>query len=108
VEEGLAFAEETDERLCEVQQHRVKGDLLLKQGDVTRAEASFRRAIEVAREREAKSLELLATVDLCRLWQRKGRREGAREALAEIYGWFTEGFDSPYLKEAEALLVELS
>jgi predicted ATPase len=108
VEEGLAFAEETGERLYEVQLHRVKGDLLLMQGDVTRAEASFRRAIEVAREQEAKSFELLATVDLCRLWQSEGRREGARQALAEIYGWFTEGFDSPCLKEAEALLVELS
>jgi adenylate cyclase len=108
VEEGLAFAEETGERYCEVQLHRVKGRLLLMQGDVTRAEASFQKAVEVAREQEAKSLELLATVDLCRLWQRQGKREDARQALAEIYGWFSEGFDSPYLEDAEALLAELS
>jgi DNA-binding SARP family transcriptional activator/predicted ATPase len=108
VEEGLAFGEETGERYCEVQLHRVKGDLLLMQGDVTRAEASFRKAIEVARKQEAKSLELLATMDLCQLWQRKGKREEARQTLAEIYRWFTEGFDSPYLKEAQALLAELS
>lgn len=108
MEEGLALAEETDEHYFEVELHRVKGRLLLMQGDVTRAEASFRRAVEVARAQEAKSLELLATVDLCRLWQRQGKREDARQALAEIYGWFSEGFDSPYLKEAEALLVELS
>jgi hypothetical protein len=77
------------------------------QGDFARAEISFRKAIEVAREQEAKSWNLLAAVDLCWLWQRQGKREEARQTLAEIYGWFTEGFDSPYLKEAEALLAEL-
>jgi DNA-binding SARP family transcriptional activator/predicted ATPase len=108
VEEALAFAEATGERLYEVQLHRVKGALLLMQGDGARAEASFQEAVEVARRQKAKSLELLATMDLCQLWQRKGKREDARQTLVEINGWFTEGFDSPYLKEAEALLAELS
>jgi predicted ATPase len=78
------------------------------QGDDTEAEASFRHAIEVARDQSAKSWELRATTGLARLWQEQGRLDEAREMLAEVYGWFTEGFDTPDLKEAEALLRELS
>jgi predicted ATPase len=64
-------------------------------------------AIEIARRRSAKSLELRAVVSLSRLWQQQGKREEARRMLAEIYGWFTEGFDTADLQEAKALLEEL-
>jgi predicted ATPase len=106
--EALAMVEETDERYCEAELYRLKGQLLLAQGDDAEAEASFRRAIEVARRQSAKSWELRAAVSLARLWQQQGRIVEARQMLAEIYGWFTEGFGTPGLKEAEALLEELS
>lgn len=67
----------------------------------------FLKAIEIARRQQAKSLELRATMSLARLWQRQGKREDARQRLAEIYGWFTEGFDTKDLQEAKALLTEL-
>ena len=70
--------------------------------------ACFRHAIEVACQQDAKSWELRATMSLCRLWQKQGKGEEARQILAEIYGWFSEGFDTPDLKEAKALLDELS
>ena len=72
------------------------------------AEACFLKAIEIARQQQAKSLELRAVMSLARLWQQRGKREEARQMLAEIYGWFTEGFDTADLKEAKALLEELS
>jgi predicted ATPase len=106
--EGLAFVGGTRERFYEAETHRLQGELLLMQGNEAEAEASFDRAIEVARRQQAKSWELRATVSLCRLWQKQGRPEEARQRLAEIYGWFTEGFDTPDLKEVEALLEELS
>jgi adenylate cyclase len=68
----------------------------------------FHKAIEVAREQSAKSLELRATMSLARLWQKQGKKEEAKQRLAEIYGWFMEGFDTPDLVEAKALLEELS
>ena len=106
--EALAQVETTDERYCEAEIHRLKGELLLMQGDKTEAEASFHKAIEVARRQQAKSWELRATVSLCRLWQQQGRMDEARQMLAEIYGWFAEGFDTPDLQEAKALIEELS
>ena len=69
-----------------------------------RVEACLRQAIDVARRQQAKSLELRATVSLCRLLQQQGRGEEGRQMLAEIYGWFTEGFDTPDLQDAKALL----
>jgi predicted ATPase len=81
---------------------------MLVQGKATEAESSFRQAIEVACRQQAKSLELRATISLSRLRQKQGRREEARGMLAEIYGWFTEGFDTGDLKDAKALLDELS
>jgi DNA-binding SARP family transcriptional activator/predicted ATPase len=112
---ALALVETTDERYCEAELHRLKGELLLVQGDKTEAEASlhqaescFQYAVEVARRQRAKSWELRATVSLCRLWQQQGRMDEARQMLAEIYGWFTGGFDTPDLQEAKALLEELS
>jgi predicted ATPase len=73
-----------------------------------RAEVSYRRAIERARAQEAKSWELRASTSLARLWRDQGKRSEARDLLAPIYGWFTEGFDTPDLKEAKALLEELA
>jgi predicted ATPase len=71
------------------------------------AEACFLKAIEIARKQQAKSLELRAVMSLSRLWQQQGKKEEARQMLAEIYGWFTEGFDTADLKDAKALLEEL-
>jgi adenylate cyclase len=104
---ALEFVEKTDERHHEAEIRRLRGELLLVQGDETEAEADYRAAIEVARRQQAKSWELRATVSLARLLQQQGKREEAREMLAAIYGWFTEGFDTTDLKEAKALLQEL-
>jgi predicted ATPase len=101
---ALAFVEDTDERHWEAELYRLKGELLLAQGDDAEAEASFQKAIEVARRQSARSWELRATTSLARLWQKQGRTDEAREVLAEIHGWFTEGFDSPDLRDAKALL----
>jgi len=106
--EALAQVEQTGERYYEAELRRLEGELLLMQGDDAEAEASFRRAIEVAQRQQAKSWELRATVSLARLWQKQGRTDEARRMLAQIYGWFTEGFDTLDLKEAKALLEELS
>jgi class 3 adenylate cyclase/tetratricopeptide (TPR) repeat protein len=108
--EGMALTERTGERMYEAELHRVKGELLLMQkpADLMEAEDCFRTAIEVARHQAGKSLELRATVSLARLLAKQGRRDEARAMLAEIYGWFTEGFDTADLKEAKALLDELS
>jgi len=108
VAEGLEAVERYGEHWWEPELHRLQGELLLLQGNEDKAEASFNKAIEVARRQQAKSLELRAAMSLCRLWQKHGQREKARQMLAEIYGWFTEGFDTPDLKEAKLLLEELS
>jgi len=108
--ETLARVQTTGERFYEAELHRIKGELLLGQTttDEREAEAYFQNAIKVARGQSAKSLELRAAMSLSRLWQRKGKTAEARQLLAEIYGWFTEGFDTADLKEAKALLKELS
>jgi predicted ATPase/DNA-binding SARP family transcriptional activator len=106
--EALAVVEETGERYCEAELHRQRGELLLAQGDESAAEASFHRAIAVARHQQAKSWELRATVSLCRLWRDQGKSESAHQALAAVYDWFTEGFDTPDLVAARALLDALS
>ncbi|NVM26883.1 MAG: hypothetical protein HWN70_13335, partial [Desulfobacterales bacterium] len=106
--QALTLVEQTDERHWEAELYRLRAELLLMQGDDAEAEASFHRAIEVARRQSAKSWELRATVSLCRLWRKQGRVDEARQMLAEIYGWFTEGFDTPDLQEARTLLEKLS
>jgi predicted ATPase len=108
--DALAMVEETGERLWEAELYRVRAELLLMQGeyDAVEAEASFQEAIEVARNQSARSWELRATTGLARLWQELGKREEARQVLAPIHAWFTEGFETPDLREAEALLGELS
>ena len=108
--EALAAADEHENRFCEAETHRLKGELLLKQDDSNTAEAQncFQRAIDIARKQSAKSWELRATMSLARLLANQGRRDEARTMLAEIYNWFTEGFDTADLKDAKALLEELS
>jgi len=108
--EALALVEKNGECYCEAECHRLKGDLLLALSPDRQAEAEacFRQALAVARRQQAKSLELRAAMSLSRLWQRQGKRAEARELLAPIYGWFTEGFDTADLQEAQALLEALA
>ena len=107
--EALATVDRTGERLFEAQVHRLKGDLLRMQGaQAAEVEQCYRQAMAVARAQQAKSWELRAAVSLCRLWQTQGKPQEARALLAGTYSWFTEGFDTPDLQEARALLKELS
>jgi class 3 adenylate cyclase/predicted ATPase len=108
--EALAAADEYENHHCEAEIHRLKGELLLKQNDsnATEAQSCIQRAIEIARKQSAKSWELRATMSLARLLEKQGKRDEARAMLEEIYGWFTEGFDTADLKDAKALLDELS
>jgi TOMM system kinase/cyclase fusion protein len=111
VAEALAIMDKTGERYYEAELYRLKGELLLQAGEgpqVLEAEAGFHQALSVARRRQAKFLELRAAMSLSRLWQRQGKRNAARPLLAEVYSWFTEGFDTADLQEAKALLEELS
>jgi predicted ATPase len=134
--EALAMVHESGERRWEAELHRLKGELLLMQSSardgsrtapavttmtadadvgasgqsplLTEVEACFRQALAVAHRQSAKSMELRAAMSLGRLWQHQGKWDEARELLAEIYGWFTEGFETADLQEAKALLEELS
>jgi predicted ATPase len=108
--EALAMVDNTGERYWEAELHRRKGELLLiQQGQkVGEAEECFRQALDIARRQQAKSLELRAAMSLSRLWQQQGKQEEAHQLLTEIYGWFTEGFDTADLKEAKILLEELA
>ena len=115
-EEGWAvLAEVLDEvgqgegRFYAAELYRLKGELLLRQAmtNAQQAEACFQQALDLARRSQAKWWELRAAMSLSRLWQHQGRRDGARQLLAEVYGWFTEGFDTVDLQEARALLHEL-
>jgi class 3 adenylate cyclase/predicted ATPase len=110
VERALARAHESGERWYEAELHRINGELLLNQPIAAeeQAEACFQNALKVSREQSAKSLELRAAMSLSRLWRIQEKKTEARQLLAEIYGWFTEGFDTADLKEAKALLEELS
>jgi predicted ATPase len=98
----------TGERMWHAEVHRVHGVVLLGENKREESEAAFREALQVAREQQAKSLELRAAMSLARLWGEAGRRGEGRELLAPVYGWFTEGFDTADLKEAKALLAELA
>jgi predicted ATPase len=110
VDEAMRAAETTKERWCASDICRVAGELALMSPelDTTKAEAHFERAISIAREQTAKSWELRAAVELSRLWSDQGKRKQARNLLAPIYAWFSEGFDTLDLKEARALLNELA
>ena len=107
--EAMTAVETTKEKWCEAEIHRTAGELTLMspEPDAAKAEAHFERAIGIAREQKAKSWELRAATSLARLWRDQGNRQQARDLLAPIYGWFTEGFDTRDLTEAKALLEEL-
>jgi predicted ATPase len=107
--EAQTAADERENRVSEAEIHRLKGELLLRQDDPTVAEAQscFERAIDIARKQSTKSWELRATTSLARLLAKQGKRDEARVMLAEIYNWFTEGFDTADLKDANALLDEI-
>ena len=98
------------ERTFEPESHRVRGKLLLQQGiaPTEDVEGCFWRGLELARKQSAKSWELRAATSLAALWRGLGRRSEAYDLLAPVYGWFTEGFDTPDLKAAKALLNELT
>jgi predicted ATPase len=100
----------TKEALFEAEVSRVAGEIALQSPnpEMTKAEAYFERALAVARQQQAKSFELRAAISLARLWRSQGKVRQARELLAPVYGWFTEGFDTRDLKEAKALLEELA
>ena len=106
---GLACGKKTGQTYIEARLHHLKGELLLmlNSSNAEGAESCFRTAVEIARRQGAKLWELKATNSLARLLAKQGRRDEARAMLAEIYGWFTEGFDTRDLKEAKALLGEL-
>ena len=108
--EARAAADKTGEGFWDAEIHRLHGELSLQvaAAETGRAEESFLKAIEIARRQQAKSFELRAVTSRSRLWQRQGKKDEARQMLATIYAWFTEGHDTPDLREAKALLEELS
>jgi ATP/maltotriose-dependent transcriptional regulator MalT len=126
--DALSLVDKNGERMYEAELYRLKGQLTLQTLQVSgsrfqvtnpqpptpstqaeaEAEACFLKAIEIARQQQAKSLELRAVISLARLWQQQGKIDKARQMLTEIYGWFTEGFDTKDLQEAKALLAALS
>src|SRR6185503_18580789 len=116
--EALATVDKTRERMYEAELYRLKGELLLMQEGSRlevvaqrekreEAEACFHKAIDIARQQQAKSLELRASTSLARLWQQQDKQKEAHQMLSEIYGWFTEGFDTKDLQEAKTLLDSL-
>ena len=108
LDETLESTQRAGAKVDHAEMLRLKGEMLLMRGQSAQAEACFRGSLEVARVQEAKLWELRTSVSLARLLRDAGRREEARTILAEIYNWFTEGFDTADLKEAKALLDELS
>ena len=107
LDDALQLVEKTGERWFAAELNRHKGQLLLRQGHAEAAEELYRKALSIAQEQEAKLWELRAAASLARLRRDQGRSAEARDLLAPVYGWFTEGFDTPDLKEAKALLDEL-
>ena len=107
--EALAYAHTTGERCWEAELYRLKGELLLSLHPSSPAapEECFYQALDIARRQQAKSLELRAAMSLSRLWQQQGKRDEARKLLEPVYGWFTEGFNTASLQEANALLEAL-
>jgi class 3 adenylate cyclase/predicted ATPase len=108
LDEGLRRVERTDERWLEAELNRHKGQLLLRQGHAEAAEQLYHKALSIARKQEAKLWELRAAASLARLRRDQGREAEARDLLAPVYDWFTEGFDTPDLKNAKPLLDELA
>jgi predicted ATPase len=105
--DGLTVQEQTGHRIWEAELHRLAGVALFGLGRLEEAERAFEEALRTARRQHAKAYELRAASSLARIWGDQGRRDEAPDLMAPIYGWFTEGFDTPDLKEAKALLAEL-
>jgi predicted ATPase len=108
LDDALEIVERTGERWFAAELNRQKGQLLLRQGHSAAAKELYRKALAIAEEQGAKMWELRAAVSLARLRRDQGRHAEARDLLGPVYGWFTEGFDTPDLKEAKALLDELT
>jgi predicted ATPase len=110
IKEAKTAVETTKERFFEAETNRIAGEIALKspKPDAAKAQSYFERALAVARQQQAKYWELRAAMSLARLWRDQGKVQQARELLAPVYGWFTEGFDTRDLKEAKALLEELA
>ena len=110
IDEAIITIERTEERWREADILRIAGEIALMspEPDSVKAQWYFERALAVARQQQAKSWELRAAMSLARLWRDQGKVQQARELLAPVYGWFTEGFDTRDLKEAKALLEELA
>jgi class 3 adenylate cyclase/predicted ATPase len=110
IDDAIEKVERSKEKWCEAEVHRIAGEIALKSPapDTEKAEKYFDRALVVARQQQAKSWELRAAMSMARLWRDQGKPQQARELLAPVYGWFTEGFDTLDLKQAKALLEELA
>jgi class 3 adenylate cyclase/predicted ATPase len=110
IDDAMDKVERSKEKWCEAEVHRIAGEIALKSlpPDAEKAEKHFDRALAVARQQQAKSWELRAAMSIARLWRDQGKLQQARELLAPVYGWFTEGFDTLDLKDAKALLDELA
>ena len=109
IDDAIEKVERSKEKWCEAEVHRIAGEIALRSltPDQEKAKVSFERALAIARQQQAKSWELRAAMSMARLWHDQGKPQEARELLAPVYGWFTEGFDTLDLKEAKALLDEL-
>jgi predicted ATPase len=110
IDEALALAQQTGEHWTDAFLHRIRGEILLKRdpANTSPGEEAFLTAIAVAQPQKARTFELRAAMSMARLWRDQGKRDEARDLLAPVYGWFTEGFDTRDLKEAKKLLDELS
>ena len=106
--EAAQIIEATDERFNQSELHRLRDHLLNAIGDEAAARQTFDQALLVAKQQSARTLELRAATSLARLWRNQGKCTEARDLLAPVYNWFTEGFDTPVLKEAKALLDQLA
>ena len=110
LKEAMTLVHTTEERWWEAELHRLQGELLLacSAAHTVEAEGCYQHALDVARYQQAKSLELRVAMSLARLWQQQGKRAAAHQVLADVYQWFTEGFETADLKTARALLAELA
>ena len=110
IDDAIDRLERSKEKWCEAEVHRIAGEIELRSRtpDTEQAEKYFNRALAVARQQQARSWELRAAMSMARLWRSQGKPQQARELLAPVYSWFTEGFDTLDLKDAKALLDELA
>ena len=106
--EAMTTIEKTKERWCEAEVYRTAGEIMLLARDAATAETYFDHALTVARAQQAKSWELRTAMSMARLWRDQGKPQQARDLLAPVYGWFTEGFNTRDLKEAKTLLYALA